>query len=784
MEAELDKVKAQTKDKQKKIFEDASRKNGALQEAFEADRNIWKKKLDDALEENMAVQSEMFEKSQKHSAEMMDLRRLAQEKEDKAAIEERKLREEIREFIANLANERVTNNELKEKLQQNEAKSAKELEAKDKMMNDLKEKLVKSEGQGNELAQTLVQKEKMFIEKCQELETKENTLQESLNKLKSDFEAEKNALKANMEEQIQEKSQESSELLQEVGSYKEKVEQLNNDFNTERETLKTNFQKELQEHCTKQEERAKEIEQLTKQIETLKDQNAKEVEANTTKVAEQQQKLESEIQELQKKLEETSAPIKDLENSLEAMTEDRDKVVAELEKSKETFENKENELTTKISEIEDACKILKEKEQAVVRDEEETKALAGLIEKLEQENIELEDTLQEERATSRQLGCQINSLTAQVSLADRTIRDQKQAIEKIQNECTDAKKARQQIVIPREKVQQLLDDDSSTDDEPLMKIDELASGSSSTSLSSVNSDLTKSSMNSFSRSSLRSTIGGRVASSRRQSALYVKGNTPPTKRTTASAAFFMVGGEFAANEDEEPDYDYDWGRMAELDRRNTICKPHMKTSYPIETQTRPDENKTLVSSISESGYRTKLKRTSNESNGNGATESKLRKDQPNSKSEGFLKRSMSKKLTETMTSKMNFLRSRSKENVSKETEKQQSCNESLAFSIDITPPKKKSKEKKASKTEASQKEPKSSSKASLKDSMAFTIENSPPKNKKSSSELKPKRQRTINRSTASTRLVLEKDKEVCKETKKKEYLTKTNRKPLRTANKK
>ena len=36
---------------------------------------------------------------------------------------------------------------------------------------------------------------------------------------------------------------------------------------------------------------------------------------------------------------------------------------------------------------------------------------------------------------------------------------------------------------------------------------------------------------------------------------------------------------------EDEPVDFEWGRLSELQRRNTLCLPHLKTSYPVETQT-------------------------------------------------------------------------------------------------------------------------------------------------------------------------------------------------------
>jgi hypothetical protein len=40
---------------------------------------------------------------------------------------------------------------------------------------------------------------------------------------------------------------------------------------------------------------------------------------------------------------------------------------------------------------------------------------------------------------------------------------------------------------------------------------------------------------------------------------------------------------FVNDEDDEGEV-LEWKRLGELSRRNTLCLPHLKTSYPVETQ--------------------------------------------------------------------------------------------------------------------------------------------------------------------------------------------------------
>lgn len=52
--------------------------------------------------------------------------------------------------------------------------------------------------------------------------------------------------------------------------------------------------------------------------------------------------------------------------------------------------------------------------------------------------------------------------------------------------------------------------------------------------------------------------------------------------STVPSTFSGGTGHMFSCEDEPPDFE--WSRLNELQRRNTLCLPHLKTSYPVETQ--------------------------------------------------------------------------------------------------------------------------------------------------------------------------------------------------------
>ena len=111
-------------------------------------------------------------------------------------------------------------------------------------------------------------------------------------------------------------------------------------------------------------------------------------------------------------------------------------------------------------------------------------------------------------------------------------------------------------------------------------------------------------------------IGG---AARRSSLLYMAGRTPPERRTTMSSVWIPYIP--ACPSEDEPDImehtglNSDFHRINELKRRNTLCLPHLKSSYPLEviaTQSSKNVQDSEYEASVRNGFDQVKKRKSNE----------------------------------------------------------------------------------------------------------------------------------------------------------------------------
>ena len=671
LEEEHEKMKKEFANKQKAMLEEAEINAAKIQEACDADRAAWKKKFDQLSEEVMNARSEMFENSKKHTEELMEVRKKARETEELLEKEARKNREEKVNLENQLLKAKSTVAELEVEVKRGEA-TKKELEDERKKCDELKGRC---EG---------------YVDKVEALEL-------SSEQLKKEAESEKELVKKEMQ-QLMEANR------REVDTVRQALENLKKDYNELEIKRKEEIEKILQEE--------KEIKDgLTLQIKDLantskeKDKRFEDLETSLKELTEKKNKRVENLETLLKESQEEEVKqVEELKKLLKDALEEKENAVNEMKTARVKWENRQKELQAKIEELEGTSEKMKEAEVAFVE-------LKEHMLELQTEKDRLEERVQEESLINKRLGTEVHSLEAQLTHADRQIRELKLDSADNKNKMDSLRRKTIGGVKAQRYIQEVFEEeDSSTDSDegPPLTLDDFASslrlGGSMKAPALPHDAFNKSnrsltSLNSASSSSLRP--GVQTRASRRQSAIYMRGNTPPERRTTNSAAFFILGD--GLRPEMEQDAEYDWTRLAELQRRNASCLPHLQTSYPVETQMQPDisgqEDALKTGRMSLDASLTKTyntrKRKSDESASNMfKTKNHGGSSLPKSKSAPNItpaKQPRSQRLVTAMQSALGSLRSRSNENLVHEApqdDENSSRRESVAYNIEITPPKK------------------------------------------------------------------------------------------------
>lgn len=668
LEEEHEKMKEEFASKQKAMLEEAEKNAAKIQEACDADRAAWKKKFDQLSEEVMNTRSEMFENSKKHSEELIEVRKKAREAEELLDEEARKNREEKVNLENQLLKAKSAVAELEMEVKREEA-AKKELEDERKKCDELKGRC---EG---------------YVDKVEALEL-------STEQLKKEAESEKERVKKEMQ-QLEEANK------TEVDTARQALENLKKDYSELEIKRKEEIEKKLQEE--------KEIKDgLTLQIKDLentseeKGKRIEELETLLKKSMEEKNKRVENLEALLKESQEEEVKrVEELEKLLKDALEEKENAVSQVKNAQIKWENRQQELQAKIEDLEGASEEMKEAEIAFAE-------LKDHMLELQTEKDRLEQKVQEESLINKRLGTEVHSLEAQLTHADRQIRelkldsaDNKNKMDSLRRKTIGGARAQRYIQDVFE------EEDSSTesDEGPPLMLDDFANslGGSMKATTLPDGAFNKSnrsltSLHSASSSSLRA--GVQTRASRRQSAIYMRGNTPPERRTTNSAAFFILGD--GLRPEMEQDAEYDWTRLAELQRRNASCLPHLQTSYPVETQMQPDisgqEDALKTGRMSLDASLTKTyntrKRKSEESASSMLKTRSHGSSLPKSKSAPNItpaKQPRSQRLVTAMQSAFGSLRSRSNENLSHEAPEQDensSRRESVAYNIEISPPKK------------------------------------------------------------------------------------------------
>lgn len=650
LEDDHEKMKKEFANRQKAMLVEAERNASKIQDVCDAERSAWKKKFDNLSEEVINTRSEMFENSKKHAEELIEIRRKAREGEEKLDEEVRKTREEKAKLENQLLKANSTIAELELEVKQGEAMK-KELGVEREKCEELKKK-------------------------CNSYAANEEMLQANFEQVKKDADSEKERLEGQM------KNLEEANRT-EVSAVRVALDNLKKDYSELEIKRKNEIEQILENKKQREEELKLQIEEM-KTANDEKDKRVEKLEILLKEATEEKKKVEELKSSLKVLSEERDKRVDFLEAMLKRALEEKESAISDMKSSQIEWQNKQQELESKIEELEGTSEEVKETEFAFVE-------LTKHMEQLQAEKERFQQKAEDEALINRRLGSEIHSLEAQLAHADSQIREQRQEF----NRSTMESQRRQTIGGVRTDMyppQAFIVEDSATDSEDgaPFKLEDL----SSSLLSTREARLQRNNPLDQSNRSITSRPGVQTRSSRRQSAIYMRGNTPPERRTTNSAAYFILGDEFRPEMEQDAEVEYDWNRLAELQRRNASCLPHLQTSYPVETQMGPDITgqedalKTGRMSLDTSilkPYNTRKRKSGENVHGSSFSKSK------SAPSITPAKQSRSQRLTRAMQSALGSLRSRSTENLSKgnrEPEVTSSRRESLAFSIEISPPKK------------------------------------------------------------------------------------------------
>ncbi|XP_033127150.1 nuclear mitotic apparatus protein 1-like isoform X2 [Anneissia japonica] len=458
-----------------------------------------------------------------------------------------------------------------------------------------------------------------------ELKQKNAELKNKMNELEMQYEQNLSAMEFSSKE-MRRKWEELRKNSEE--RHEKEIVELQERYNREIETTKRG--EAVKADLLKQELEAAKLEltqtkkQCKRELDSLKEKKkVLEITANE-QLAAKHKEMEKELHSYKKRMEKEAQQYK---AKAEKLQKDLTKTCTDANAYKSDLERQANE---KLQEMKKELE--KEKgnfSEKIFSLENENHVMKCNLEKLHAKALTDNTELMEERSAKEHLAQRVRSLQTQLDFADRQLREKSNSVSSTKSDVLDESAASHSMDSLDGSLGLSMEDLRPSSRASLASLDSNASGVSTRSRSKsrttiiINMSKTSTSLNttqepnpastsivskdqshlsianpnaskySFTRSqlSLASSLGPDYPDSlsrtldelsASQNLLQSKKFDSPKYRATTGKGrlgFFITN----SHQNEEPD-DFDWDRISELKRRNTLCLPHLQTSYPAETQ--------------------------------------------------------------------------------------------------------------------------------------------------------------------------------------------------------
>ncbi|XP_013390853.1 early endosome antigen 1 isoform X2 [Lingula anatina] len=344
------------------------------------------------------------------------------------------------------------------------------------------------------------------------------------------------------------------------------------------------MEQEYEDLLKKERERQQQrVQELEHEIEMLKADYAKaqdeflnEADSKVMKYEEEIQTAKKQVQFMESEISLAQAKCKNMEKENMNLMEKMRKTAADHQRQLSQASAMNKSLRSQLEDLE------RERSGAAERLSSEQQGHRAEVEKLKKQLTSTQREREEEGVINKRLAKQINSLEAQIEHANRQIRELKEKEEKrvfatprYTPHFPAAAKSLSKKETTFDGSMEYLDD--SLEEKKPMSVNERRSTSSDEDIRNSAHDASFSSVGDGFAHPM--TLRSHHPAKR----LSVSSTTSSSFEPTRSAGVPRGAGNLFACE-EEPDMDFNWDSLSELQRRNTLCLPHLRSAYPLITQ--------------------------------------------------------------------------------------------------------------------------------------------------------------------------------------------------------